>query len=113
MQLSEKAMHVARILANQQPLKRPEDRGQAGSEEALSETLNPLIGFNPNEGPIEVAFDDGGLQADNLQKSPTFIYSMGARLLKTADRPQNQAAASCMANLLVVSSATFYSRNKE
>ena len=70
-------MHITRVLANEQRLERSENGRQAGSEEAFSQTLQSLICLNPHEGPIEIAFDYGSLQADNLQKSPTFVRSMG------------------------------------
>ena len=54
-------MNVARVFAPQQRLERAQNRGQAGSEETLSQASNAFVRFNADECPIEVSLDHRGL----------------------------------------------------
>jgi hypothetical protein len=54
-------MNIAGVFANQERLKRTQNRREAGSEKTLAQASQSFIGFNANECPIEVAFNYRGL----------------------------------------------------
>jgi len=60
-------MDVARILAKKQRFQRAQNRGKAGSEKALTEAGDALIGFYADKRPIEIPFYDRRLQAGDFQ----------------------------------------------
>jgi hypothetical protein len=60
-------MNIARIFAQKQWLQGAQDGSETGSEEAFAETPNTFICLNANEGPIEIAFDDGGSETNDFQ----------------------------------------------
>jgi hypothetical protein len=60
-------MNVARILAKKQRFERAQNRGKAGSEKALTEAGDTLIGFYADKCPIEIPFYDRRLQAGYFQ----------------------------------------------
>jgi hypothetical protein len=62
-------MDIARVFAEKDRLQGTQDGRKTGSEKALTEALNYFIGFDANEGPIEIALDDSGFEANDFQKS--------------------------------------------
>ena len=59
-------MDVARVFVLDHRLQGAEDGSESRSEEAFAKSLYPVISFNPDESPVEVAFHDRGLESDDL-----------------------------------------------
>ena len=66
-------MNVARVFTQQQRLERAQDRGETGSEEALTQSSQSFIRFDADQCPIEIALDHCGLQSEDFHAVLAFL----------------------------------------
>src|SRR5271169_1787045 len=62
-EFAKQTMNVARILAEKERLEGTQDGSKTRGKKTLTETGDGVVGFDTHESPIEIPFDDSGLDA--------------------------------------------------
>ena len=70
-------MNVAGVLTKKQRFEGTQNGCEAGCEETLTEADDCFVGFDVDKSPIEIPFDDRGLEANDFQR--LLSCSPGAR----------------------------------
>jgi hypothetical protein len=66
-------MNVAGVLTKKQRFEGTQNGCEAGCEETLTEADDCFVGFDVDKSPIEIPFDDRGLEANDFQR-PALVF---------------------------------------
>src|SRR5580700_10909116 len=68
-------MNIARVFSQQERLERVQNRSEARSKKALTETGDGFVGLDADKGPIEISFHDRSLEANDFQRRSLYLLT--------------------------------------